>query len=291
MSSIDFTRNRHFLFQHKGYEDDWQHLLDCWDFILNTNNVYPKLLTYGELTDLDYLGSRHTGYGDFQLNKYVYNFFDNMDLELTIDNKIHLEIQEHNWVFHKIKVQWLINQYRTVGLYSPIQARFKKIPTEKLHKQSGNRIFVHPGMSRVHALRHVRAFDSKVIVWDPHEYIDKKHMTFDEWYNMFSDLDHMIFGTNVQGECLEMHVNEDRKDMYKTVKEIKLNMYKHKRPLLIGECAPDLEHLFRRDNVRNGVVIETDKVLEYEDLRIFLDLYPGEKEEIEQERISIRTIR
>tara|TARA_Y100001936_G_scaffold249148_1_gene298710 strand:- start:456 stop:1325 length:870 start_codon:yes stop_codon:yes gene_type:complete len=289
MSSIDFTRNCHFMFQREP--DDWQNLLDCWDFILNTNKVYPKLLTYGELTDLNFIGSKESGYGDYQLNKYVYNFFDNMDLELTVDNKIHLEIQTHNWVFHKIKVQWLINQYRTVGLYSPIQARFKKIPTEKLHKQSGNRLFVHPGMSRVHALRHVRAFDSSVIVWDPHEYIDKVHMTFDEWYSMFSDLDQGVFGTNVQGECLEMHVNEDRKDMYDTVKEIKLNMYKHKKPLIIGKCDESIEHLFRRDNVKEGVIIETQDTLQYDDLRIFLDLYPGEKEEIETERMAIRCYR
>ena len=294
MSTTDFNRNCHFFFQHKGHEDAWQNLQDCWDYVLNTNNVYPKLCTYGELTDLGYFGNRESGYSDFQLNKYVYNFFDNMDVELTEDKKGHLEIQSHNWIFHKIKVQWLINQYRTKGLYSPIQARFKKLPTEKLHKQSGNKIFVHPGMSRVHALRHVRAFDSPVIVWDPYEYIEKEHMSFDQWYGMFSGLDRGIFAAKMQGECIEMHVNEDRDDMYNTVKEIKLNMYKHKKPILIGECDPDLEHLFRRDDAekwRDGVVIETNKVLEYEDLRYFLDLYPGEKEEIEQKRISIRAIR
>ena len=289
MTSTNFDSNRHFMFQQSV--EDWQSMKDCWNHILYTSNVLPKLCTYGELTDLEYLGTRDSGYGDFQLNKYVYNFFDHMDLELTIDKKGYLEIQEHNWIFHKIKVQWLINQYRTVGLYSPIQARFKKIPTEKLHKQSGTRIFVHPGMSRVHALRHVRAFDSPVIVWDPHEYIDKEHITFDQWYDMFADLEQGIFGTNIQGHCLEMHVNEDRKDMYDTVKEIKLNMYKHKKPLLIGKCDDSIEHLFRRDNVKEGVVIETQDTLTYEDLRIFLDLFPEEREEIEQERISIRCFR
>ena len=287
-----YETNCHFHFMHRGYEDDWEKLLDCWKYTTETNKSLPKLCTYGELTDLGYLGENSDAYNDTALNDYVYRFFDNMDLELTIDNKTHLEIQEHNWVFHKVKIQWLINQYRTIGLYSCIQGRFKNIPKwEKQHKHhSRKNFFVHPGMSRVHALRHLRAFDSKVIVWDPNNQIDKKPLTFDEWYGMFEGLkDIGIFATNIGGFCIEMHVNEERKDMYDTVKEVKINMYKQKRPLLIGNCQSGIEKCFRRDNDKTGVIIETknDYELKFEDLRFFLDLFPGVSENVDNERFRI----
>lgn len=295
----EFEVNRHFYFQHKGYENDWEEMVRCFNYIVEENQCIPKLCTYGELTDLGYLGEESNAYTDRALNDYVYRFFTNMDLELTVDNAyykadpekiVHLEIQEHNWVFHKVKIQWLVNQYRTVGLYSPIQGRFKKLPkVSKQHKHHAtNNLFIHPGMSRVHALRHLRAFDSSVVVWDPDDYVEKEGLTFTEWYSLFEDIKQGMFGTNVQGVALEMHVNEDRKDMYKAVRDIKINMYKHELPTLIGECETGIEKCFRRDG-KEGVFVETknDYVLKFTDLRFFLDLFPGQIELIDNERFKI----
>lgn len=291
VADTDFSEFRHFNFQweHLTQEAKDKHFADfkaCFEQLSQT--VKPYVVTYGQLDNDGMFGNY--SYTDEQLNKYVEHFFNKMDLRTTIDNKTDLQDTDHNWVFHKIKVQWLVNQARTVGLYSFIQARFKKIPNYnfKPWKQTNHEgeVHVHPGMSRVHAIRHMRDWDQKVILWDKCGYMreyDQKPLTFDEWYDLFDNINKTIFGAIIPDEILEVHVQEDRKGMYDAVKDIKEGMYKSLRPLLKGKCDDDIKDLFRHEGEETGVILEThnDYIFTRNDLRMFLDLYPGEVERVQ----------
>ena len=121
------------------------------------------------------------------------------DDEMNMDNHTDMTATErHNNTYHCCKIMYLVDQYRTVGLHSTIQGIIE-----------GQHMFVHPGMSRVHALSYLKARNEKIIMWDTNNtFTDKKPLTYEQWRKVFDIEDKQIFAANVDGKLIEMHIKE-----------------------------------------------------------------------------------
>ena len=176
---------------------------------------------------------------------------------------------------------YLVDQYRTVGLHSTIQGIIE-----------GQHMFVHPGMSRVHALWFLKARNEKIIMWDTNNtFTDKTPLTYEQWREVFDIEDKQIFAANVDGKLIEMHMQEERKDIVGSVQKIR-EMFNFKRPVLTGAASSELDGWVRRIDVHDdtpGVIIECkdDYVFTEGDLIQLLQLYPDSVTRIEKENFVI----
>ena len=129
----------------------------------------PYLLTLGECEEKNLIGENNTRYNDKRLLDWVQSLIVGInDDEMNMDNHTDMTATErHNNTYHCCKIMYLVDQYRTVGLHSTIQGIIE-----------GQHMFVHPGMSRVHALWFLKARNEKIIMWDTNNtFTDKKPLT------------------------------------------------------------------------------------------------------------------
>ena len=112
----------------------------------------PYLLTLGECEEKNLIGENNTRYNDKRLLDWVQSLIVGInDDEMNMDNHTDMTATErHNNTYHCCKIMYLVDQYRTVGLHSTIQGIIE-----------GQHMFVHPGMSRVHALWFLKARNEK----------------------------------------------------------------------------------------------------------------------------------
>ena len=244
----------------------------------------PYLLTLGECEEKNLIGENNTRYNDKRLLDWVQSLIVGInDDEMNMDNHTDMTATErHNNTYHCCKIMYLVDQYRTVGLHSTIQGIIE-----------GQHMFVHPGMSRVHALWFLKARNEKIIMWDTNNtFTDKKPLTYEQWRKVFDIEDKQIFAANVDGKLIEMHMQEERKDIVGSVQNVRA-MFNFEKPILLGQCEDDVyEYIRTNTDESKGVVIDNlagDYVFKKEDLIHLLGLYPYSSEKVVTENFVIYT--
>ena len=175
-----------------------------------------------------------------------------------------MSVDEQNHWYHSIKLMWLMNEIKTNGLYSYPQAYIK----------DNGRWVVHPGQFRVHALICLEQWDQKFILWDK-GWPDIEELSFSEWWSLFKDCDRSMFVTETPN-LLEMHVGEERLELYELTKAVH-KMYKKNKITLEGRVDSEIEDLFdlfKYDGEGVGIVTKDNYVLQENDLKWILHLTP-----------------
>ena len=277
-SDSKFDEFKHFHITEKPEEE--KDLIEYFNHVAKKNP--PYLLTLADCEEKNLIGNNER-YNDKKLVDWVKALINGInDDEMNMKNHIEMTAKEKdNHTYHCCKIMYLIDQFRTVGLHSTIQGI---IETKYM--------FVHPGCSRVHALWYLKARNEKIVIWDTNNtFSDKTPLTYEEWRKVFDIKDKSIFAANVDGNIIEMHMQEERKDIVGSVQKIR-KMFDFKPPVLAGAGSPGLKDLVRRvDNISDtpGVIIEckNDYVFTEEDLQHILGLYPDSCERIEKENFII----
>ena len=241
------------------------------DYIVE-NKAKPKKTTLGWIRDN--IGFFEDKYNLKQLDEYVQYLIKDVESGITPMNE--MDPKEKNWSFHCCKVQWLMMQERTQGLYSTIQCTV-----------SNKGLFFHPGMSRIYALMQMEKWDAPVVMWDAGN-LDQWILSYDEWMDIF-DVGKDRFGT-AHEYIIEMHVGERRDLIERAELDIKRDLYRHKKPQLKGETLiPELDEYFREYDGSEGVIVETkgDYKFQKKDFRKLTELYIDVREEYEDEKIRI----
>jgi len=282
MRIIDDTKKPYEEFKHFHISEEPETLVEAEEYFnwICENNSKPYLIKLSDCVEKGLIGEGNDRYNDDRLVDYVVTLLDGIDGP-TIDKNTFSEEtrkEKQNKVYHCCKIMYLIDQYRTVGLDSTIQAVME-----------GKHMFIHPGMSRIYALWYLRALNDDVVMWDTNEtFSDRTPLTFEEWKNIFTKVkDKSFFIANVDGKILEMHMQEDRPTIVNSTEDIK-SMFDNKLPVLRGFGTEDVMHYVRTEG-STGVAIETknNHTLELADLSTILELYPGSVETIEKENFKI----
>ena len=281
MPFIDATESNTNFDEFKQYHNFDSDIKECFEHISKKSK--PYLVTLRDCIDVGYYGPNSQRYGTHKLLEHVTHLLNGIDGNV-IDSDTWKEevVDDHqNMVYHCCKIMYLIDQYRTVGLHSTLQAI-----TE------GNHMFVHPGCSRIHAHSYLEAYDEKIIVWDRHnKFSDRTPLNYDEWYDIFADLGKRIFATNVDGQILEMHMQEERSDIVGSVQSIR-KMFDFKKPILLGNCEDDVYEYVRPNDSTNlkGVIIDNaNYTFKKEDLIHLMSLYPNSSNKVIKENFVIFT--
>ena len=281
-SEVDFDTFKHY----HNLDDD--EIKRCFEHISKKSK--PYLVSLKDCIDVGLYGPNSERYGTHKLIEYVTTLIKGIDGKaITMENHIEVTATEpENIIYHCCKVMYLIDQYKEVGLHSTLQAI-----TE------GNHMFVHPGISRIHAHSYLEAYDEKIIVWDRHNKFSEANsgwprtqLSFDEWHEIFKIQNKRIFAANVDGQILEMHMEEERKDIVNSVQNIRA-MFNFEKPILLGKCEDDVyEYIRPNTNDSKGVVIDNlagDYTFKKEDLIHLLGLYPYSSEKVVKENFVIYT--
>lgn len=281
-SEVDFDTFKHY----HNLDDD--EIKRCFEHISKKSK--PYLVSLKDCIDVGLYGPNSERYGTHKLIEYVTTLIKGIDGKaITMENHIEVTATEpENIIYHCCKVMYLIDQYKEVGLHSTLQAI-----TE------GNHMFVHPGISRIHAHSYLEAYDEKIIVWDRHNKFSEANsgwprtqLSFDEWHEIFKIQNKRIFAANVDGQILEMHMEEERKDIVNSVQNIRA-MFNFEKPILLGKCEDDVyEYIRPNTNDSKGVVIDnlaSDYTFKKEDLIHLLGLYPYSSEKVVKENFVIYT--
>ena len=68
-------------------------------------------------------------------------------------------------------------------------------------------------INRIHRLQR------GILVWDVKEKLKEPEISFDEWYDLYSHHhDEKLFAVKLEDNRIEMHVGEEREDLYKIIK-------------------------------------------------------------------------
>ena len=275
----EFEKFKHFHISEKPEEE--KELIEHFEYVAKKHP--PYLLTLGECEEKNLIGENNTRYNDKRLIDWVQSLITGInDDEMNMDNHTDMTaIERHNNTYHCCKIMYLVDQYRTVGLHSTIQGIIE-----------GQHMFVHPGMSRVHALWFLKARNEKIIMWDTNNtFTNKRPLTYKKWRKIFDIKNKQIFAANVDGKLIEMHMQEERKDIVGSVQKIR-KMFDFLRPVIVGSCEPEVQPWVRRVDVWEntpGVIIKckNDYVFTEGDLAAILYLYPDSVETIEKENFII----
>ena len=119
---------------------------------ISSNVSTPYMMKLGECRDF-FSGWRNS-YSQEQLLRFVISLIEGIDGN-AIDMENFMEQtknDDQNRLYHCCKIMYLIDQYRTVGLHSTMQCI-----------SEGNNVFVHPGMSRIHAHTYLNAYDGSFL--------------------------------------------------------------------------------------------------------------------------------
>ena len=271
-------------FKHFHISEEPETLIEAEEYFnwICKNRSKPYLITLGDCVDKDLIGENNTRYNDGRLVDYVVTLLEGIHGP-TIDKNTFSEEtmkENQNKVYHCCKIMYLIDQYRTVGLDSTIQGVIE-----------GKNMFIHPGMSRIYALWYLKPLEEDVVMWDTNEtFSDRTPLTFEEWKNIFMRVkDKTFFIASVEGEILEMHMQEDRPTIVNSTEDIK-SMFDNKLPVLRGVGKDDIMPYVRTEG-STGVAIETknNHTLSLADLSSLLELYPNSVETIEKESYKIYT--
>ena len=288
MPFIDVTESNTDFDKFKQYYNFDSDIRECFDYISKKSK--PYLVTLKDCIDVGYYGPNSERYGTHKLLEHVTHLIRGINGNaITSDTwKEEVTNDHQNMVYHCCKIMYLIDQYKEVGLHSTLQAI-----------SEGNHMFVHPGCSRIHAHSYLKAYDEKIIVWDRHNKFSECNsgwprtpLSYDEWYNIFANKNKTIFATNVEGQILEMHMQEDRKDIVGSVQNVRA-MFNFEKPILLGQCEDDVyEYIRTNTDESKGVVIDNlagDYVFKKEDLIHILGLYPYSSEKVVTENFVIYT--
>ena len=282
MPFIDATESNTNFDEFKQYYNFDSDIRECFDYISKKSK--PYLVTLKDCIDVGYYGPNSQRYGTHKLLEHVEHLINGIDGNAITSETWKEEVTDdhQNMVYHCCKIMYLVDQYKEVGLHSTLQAI-----TE------GNHMFVHPGCSRIHAHSYLKAYDEKIIVWDRHnKFSDRTPLSYDEWYNIFANKNKKIFATNVEGQILEMHMQEERKDIVGSVQNVRA-MFNFEKPILLGQCEDDVyEYIRTNTDESKGVVIDNlagDYVFKKEDLIHLLGLYPYSSEKVVTENFVIYT--
>ena len=280
-----YKKFRHFHYHDLTTEEEVAELdaevKEYYEWITNNSSV-PYLVTLSECEEKNMIGENNGRYNDLVLQTAVTKLLDNIN-GTPITQKTLTDVTQNtldNDSYHCCKIMYLIDQYRTVGLDSTMQAI-----TENIH------MFVHPGMSRIHALWYLKARAEKIVMWDNvGHFKNKAALRYEEWRDIFTVEGKTVFFANVDGNILEVHMQEDRPSIAGCVDLIR-EMFDWKRPLLRGKASDDVMSYVRTEG-STGVAIETknDYTLKAIDLLEILGLYPESVERIEKENFSIYKI-
>ena len=279
-SNSEFDKFKHFHISERPEEET--ELIEHFNHVAKKHP--PYLLTLGECEEKNLIGENNTRYNDKHLLGWVKSLITGInDEEMNMSNLTEMTATErHNRTYHCCKIMYLVDQYRTVGLHSTIQGIIE-----------GQHMFVHPGMSRVHALWFLKARNEKIIMWDTNNtFSDKTPLTYEQWREVFDIEDKNIFAANVDGKLIEMHMQEERKDIVGSVQNVRA-MFDFKKPILLGQCEDDVyEYIRTNTDESKGVVIDNlagDYVFKKEDLIHLLGLYPYSSEKVVTENFVIYT--
>ena len=231
----------------------------------------PKILTLGECikegivdtqTRLQELGDKKIPWSVFyayRLLKYGYK------IELFEKNNWNqwMGIHINNDCFHAVKMQWLTNFIRTTGLYSIPQA---------FYRSSSLYWFVHPGQFRYKCLLHTESFDEKFVVWDLDDILDGDQISFEEWWGMYAHhTDKSMFVVD-QTNMLEVHVGEERAELYELCKKV-FALFQGQKPILEGTCDEEIEDIFDIGTYEGHGIGFVGHVT-FDDLKTIIDLTP-----------------
>ena len=281
MPFIDATETNTNFDEFKQYYNFDSDIKECFEHISKKSK--PYLITLKDCIDVGYYGPNSERYGTHKLLEHVIHLLNGIDGNVIDSDTWKEEVtnDHQNMVYHCCKIMYLIDQYRTVGLHSTLQAI-----------SEGNHMFVHPGCSRIHAHSYLKAYDEKIIVWDRHnKFSDRTPLNYDEWYNIFANLGKRIFATNVDGQILEMHMQEERNDIVGSVQSIR-KMFDFKKPILLGNCEDDVYEYVRPNDSTDlkGVVIDNaNYTFKKEDLIHLMSLYPNSSNKVIKENFVIFT--
>lgn len=275
----EFEKFRHFHISEKPEEE--KELIEHFEYVAKKHP--PYLLTLADCEKKNLIGENNTRYNDKKLLEYVQSLILGIDdEEMNMTNLTDLTAEEkHNKTYHCCKIMYLIDQYRTVGLHSTIQGIIER-----------DHMFIHPGMSRVHALWHLKARNEKIVMWDTNNtFSDRTPLTYKKWRKIFNIKDKTVFAANVDGKLIEMHMQEERKDIVGSVQAIR-KMFDFRRPVLEGAGTPEVKAWTRQVDifeVTPGVIIKckNDYVFTEGDLAAMLYFYPDSVETIEKENFII----
>tara|TARA_Y100000996_G_scaffold316983_1_gene253157 strand:+ start:809 stop:1708 length:900 start_codon:yes stop_codon:yes gene_type:complete len=178
---------------------------------------------------------------------------------------------ENNMFFHACKIQWLVHIIQNEGLYSVPQALLKT-----------NKWFPHPGQFRVHAIEYTDC-NEEFVVWDVNDRLPQKQIDFDTWYELYSHhTDKSLFAVKFEDK-LEMHVGEERNDLYKVVTE-SVDWCNGVKISLDGTCDEVLKPLFEMRSYSGNVGIKGHFTVE--DLPHIMAM-PKEGEKLEKENFVL----
>ena len=275
---------KHFFLKQDGSQRGpiYEEMKEHWHWIVE-NRSTPYLLTMTDLLELKLIGPENGRYNHNEIFRKVTQLLDYIDgPELNKENFMELTGNDTkmNQCYHTCKTMYLIDQYKTVGLYSTMQA---------ITENKGANMFVHPGFSRIHAYYYMANPEDVLILWDNDNIVkDKTPLTFDEWFDIFDKIeDKDIFAANVKGKIMEMHMEEDRPQILISTENIK-DMFDRKLPVLIGECDEEVEQYFRKEGDK-GVFFETinEHKINKLDMCHILSLYPESSESFETENFKV----
>ena len=275
----EFDKFRLFHITEKPEEET--ELIEYFNHIAKKNQ--PYLLTLKECEDKNLIGENNTRYNDKRLLEFVKALITGINgEEMNMTNHTEMTAtEEHNKTYHCCKIMYLIDQFRTVGLHSTIQGIIE-----------GQHMFVHPGMSRVYALWFLKARNEKIIMWDTNNtFTDKTPLTYEQWRKIFDIENKRLFASNVDGKIIEMHMQEERKDIVDSVQKVR-KMFDFRRPVLEGAGTPEVKTWTRQVDIYEvtpGVIIKCkgDYVFTEGDLIHLLELYPDSVTRIEKENFVI----
>ena len=180
---------------------------------------------------------------------------------------------DKNMYFHANKIQWLVNIIRNEGLYS--------VPQAYLSKEYW---FCHPGQFRVYAIEYTDC-NEEFVVWDSKELIKEPEISFDEWYDLYNHHDDKaLFAVKIDDNRIEMHVGEERDDLYKVIKGSH-DAFNGRKPILDGTCDDEIKHLFNIGKYM-GIGMGIKGHVGLTDLRDMLDFHPS-KEIIKKENFTL----
>tara|TARA_S200000501_G_C20847500_1_gene754228 strand:- start:1505 stop:2359 length:855 start_codon:yes stop_codon:yes gene_type:complete len=236
--------------------------------------VKPKLLSFNDAVDYNLVDhiKPYKEHGKMHiLDSYGWAWLNGGNSKTPSMKSSHMEWSawmgghDNNMFFHANKIQWLVHYIQTTGLYSVPQAYLKK-----------SKWFCHPGQFRVYAIEYTDC-NEEFVVWDVEDrLLDFPQMTFNEWYRLYCHHeDKALFAVKLDDNRIEMHVGEERDELYKVIHGT-IEAFGGNPPILEGTCDRELYPMFFHGTYEgNGIGIVGH--LGKEDLRHMMDFHPSKK--------------
>ena len=244
--------------QRRPYQDEWMHILDCYGKAWLDRGWQPTPASPDWANETDWISPRTKDPKVAEREWEIQKLLKKKNVSHGTWNSWMGE-RDNNDFFHACKIQWLCNIIRTEGLYSVPQATYRK-----------EHWFVHPGQFRVIAIDQTKC-NEEFVVWDYNGRLRGRQIDWEEYWNLYKHHDDKaLFCVNFKNH-LEMHVGEDRQDLYQVVMGSSLAFH-GKKPVLQGTCDEELSHLFDHGTY-DGDGIGIVGHIGQEDLRHMLDFY------------------